>query len=88
MIWSILKVFIAIGAALTMYLIGTSIVRMFTHVPPAKPDQFLLRKVDYKYRCTVCGTEVTMTSTPEGEIPDSPRHCREDMSLVVERGEW
>ena len=88
MVWFILKLIVAIAAALTMYLIGTSIVRMFTHVPPAKPDQFVLRDVNYRYRCTICGTEVTMTSTPEGEIPDSPRHCREDMNLVVERGEY
>jgi hypothetical protein len=47
-----------------------------------------LRAVNYRYRCTVCGTEVTMTSAPDGEAPDAPRHCREDMSLVVEGGEW
>ena len=38
--------------------------------------------------CSVCGTEVTMTSAPEDEIPNAPRHCREDMNLVVEGGDW
>jgi hypothetical protein len=88
LVWFIFKLIIAIGAGLTIYLIGAGIVRSFTRMPPPKPEEFVLRKVNYRYRCTVCGTEVTMTSTPEGEVPDSPRHCREDMSLVVERGEY
>ncbi len=56
--------------------------------PPAEPDPTAIRKVHYRYRCGVCGTEVTMTAAPEGEVPNAPRHCREDMNLVVERGEW
>jgi hypothetical protein len=60
----------------------------FTHLPPAEPDETLLRPVNYRYRCTVCGTEVVMTSAPDGDVPDAPRHCREDMSLVVEGGDY
>ena len=30
------------------------------------------------------GAEVTMTAAPEGFDPEAPRHCREDMLLVVE----
>jgi hypothetical protein len=86
--WFVLKLMVAIGAALVIYLIGAGIVRTFTNLPPSDPQDFVMRKVNYRYRCTVCGTEVTMTSTPEGDVPDSPRHCREDMNLVVERGEY
>ena len=31
-----------------------------------------MRKVDYRYRCSICGTEVTMTAAPEEEIPTPP----------------
>jgi hypothetical protein len=88
MLWATLKVLIAITAFFCIYLSGTFIVRSFMHPPPAEPEIGRLRKVNYRYRCTVCGTEVTMTAAPEDEIPASPRHCREDMNLVVEGGEY
>lgn len=88
MLWTILKVLIAIAAFFCIYLTGTFIVRSFMHPPPAEPEIGRLRKVNYRYRCTVCGTEVTMTAAPEDEIPNAPRHCREDMILVVEGGEY
>jgi DNA-directed RNA polymerase subunit RPC12/RpoP len=55
---------------------------------PAEPEIGRMRKVDYRYRCSICGTEVTMTAAPEEEIPHAPRHCREDMNLVVEGGDY
>jgi hypothetical protein len=88
MVFTLLKVVVAIVAFFCIYLTGTFVVRAFTHGPPPEPDIGRLRKVDYRYRCTVCGTEVTMTAAPEDEIPHAPRHCREDMSLVVEGGDW
>ncbi len=88
MVFTLFKVVVAIVAFFCIYLTGTFIVRAFTHVPPPEPEIGPLRKVDYRYRCTVCGTEVTMTSAPEDEIPHAPRHCREDMNLVVEGGDW
>jgi hypothetical protein len=88
MLWTLLKVGIAIVAFFCIYLTGTFIVRSFMLGPPAEPEIGRLRKVNYRYRCTVCGTEVTMTAAPEDDIPNAPRHCREDMNLVVEGGEW
>lgn len=88
MIFMTFKLLLAVGFGLAIYLTGTFVVRTFMHVPPAEPEVRLLRRVNYRYRCSVCGTEVTMTSTPEGEVPDAPRHCREDMNLVVEGGDW
>jgi len=87
MVFTVFKVAVAIGAFLCIYLTGTFIVRSFTHLP-AEPEVGRLRRVDYRYRCTVCGTEVTMTAAPEDDIPHAPRHCREDMILVVEGGEY
>ena len=83
-----LKLVVAIAAALGIYLAAAAVVRSFTVPPPEEPDPERLRPVHFRYRCIVCGSEVTMTSAPDGELPDAPRHCREDMALVVEGGEW
>jgi hypothetical protein len=48
--------------------------------PPPPPGE--LRKVRIAFRCSVCGTEVRMTSAND-EVPDPPRHCQEDMDLVA-----
>jgi len=88
MLFTAFKVVVAIAACLCIYLTGTFVIRSFTHGPPPEPEIGRLRKVNYRYRCTVCGTEVTMTAAPEDEVPNAPRHCREDMNLVVEGGEW
>jgi hypothetical protein len=77
-----------VAVALAIYLAGAAVVRTFTVPPPPDPDLASLRPVHFRYRCVVCGTEVTMTAAPDGEVPDPPRHCREDMALVVEAGEW
>ena len=86
MVFTVLKVAVAIVAFFCIYLTGTFIVRSFTHGPPAEPEIGRLRKVDYRYRCGVCGAEVTMTSAPGEDVPEPPRHCKEDMSLVVGSG--
>jgi hypothetical protein len=74
------RILIALGAALVFYLVAVKIVRvLMAPPPPDEPDLTLLEPVDYRYRCMVCGTEVTMTASPEADAPDPPRHCREDM---------
>ena len=49
---------------------------------PEPPPAGELRKVKILYRCSICGTEVRMT-TANDEMPDPPRHCLEDMDLVT-----
>ena len=40
--------------------------------------------VDIRYRCSVCGAEVTMTAVNSEQELEAPRHCREDMLPVWE----
>jgi DNA-directed RNA polymerase subunit RPC12/RpoP len=54
---------------------------MMAPAPPDEPDLSKLKPVDYRYRCMVCGAEVTMTASPDAE-PAAPRHCREEMHLL------
>lgn len=81
--WLVLKGLLALAVALGLYTLGARVVRMFATVSPeAEPG--VLEPVDYRYRCLVCGTEVRMTTAPSAEVPTPPRHCMEEMSLVVE----
>jgi hypothetical protein len=80
------RIAIALAVFLLLYLIAVRMVRaLMTRPPPEEPDVSTLRPVDYRYRCMVCGTEVTMTAAPGDDAPEAPRHCREDMHLVVIR---
>jgi hypothetical protein len=77
------RVLIALAAVVTLYLLAVRIVRtMMAPPPPDEPDMSKVKPVDYRYRCMVCGTEVTMTGSPDADAPDAPRHCREDMKLM------
>ena len=67
--WLILKVGFAVLSGLA------------TPLPPPPPAGEL-RKVRLVYRCSLCGTEVRMTSAND-EVPEPPRHCMEDMDLVT-----
>jgi hypothetical protein len=69
---------VAVVAALTIYLVGAGIIRKFRIAPPEEPDPADLRPVDARFRCTICGAEVTMTVSASDD-PEPPRHCREDM---------
>jgi hypothetical protein len=48
--------------------------------PP--PPAGELRKVNVRYRCSVCGLEIKLTLAPD-EDPPPPRHCLEDMDVVA-----
>jgi len=76
-----LRVVVAVAVGLLIYLAGASMLRKFWVAPPAEPDPDDVKPVDLHYRCTICGAEVTMTAA-QGDDPEPPRHCREDMVLV------
>ncbi|MFN8034736.1 MAG: hypothetical protein U0V73_02230 [Acidimicrobiia bacterium] len=84
MLGTLLRIVVALAGALVVYVIGAATIRKFTIPPPPDPDPDQVEPVDLTYRCVVCGTEVHMTMAPSGEVPEAPRHCREDMTLVVE----
>jgi hypothetical protein len=83
-----LRVLIGVAVAVMLYLFAVRIIRgMMAPPPPDEPDLSKLVPVDYRYRCGVCGAEVTMTAAPgdDEEATDAPRHCREDMLLLGPR---
>jgi hypothetical protein len=84
-LWTIVRFGMALGAAVILYLIGAAFVRNFSSMEPPddEPDVSTLEDVDYRYRCIVCGAQVVMYASQSGEVPDSPRHCREPMLLMA-----
>jgi len=77
----VVKLVIAVAAAVLIMRGGLSILRALA-TPNQPPPAGEMRKVNLRYRCSICGTEVRMTQANE-ELPDPPRHCLEDMDLVA-----
>ncbi|CAA9235072.1 MAG: hypothetical protein AVDCRST_MAG50-1387 [uncultured Acidimicrobiales bacterium] len=49
---------------------------------PGPPPAGEMRRVNVRFRCSICGVEIRMTAAPN-EDPEPPRHCLEDMDLVA-----
>ncbi len=76
-------IWIAGGILLFFFLwrVGMGLLRSMTTPLPPPPPEGELRKINVRYRCSLCGAEVRMTMAAEAE-PDPPRHCMEDMDLI------
>jgi hypothetical protein len=67
----IIRVAVALVAIVAIYVVLAGMIAKFKVAPP--------EEIDVKFRCIVCGAEVTMTAAQDAEEIDAPRHCREDM---------
>ena len=76
--------FVVVAALLVglLFKIGFAMLGGLATPLPEPPPAGELRKVKLTYRCSICGTEVRMT-TANDQMPDPPRHCLEDMDLVT-----
>lgn len=80
----IVRIAVGVVGVVVIYVIGAGLLAKFKIAPPAEPDPESVVAVDFRFRCIVCGAEVTMTAAnAEAEI-EPPRHCREDMVLVTD----
>ena len=77
----LLNILIAVVVAFVLWRIGIFVLRAIAH-PPEPPEEGELRRVNLRYRCSICGAEVRMVQASE-ELPEPPRHCMEDMDLVA-----
>jgi hypothetical protein len=79
---TVLGILVVLLIAAVLIKVGLALLRgLGTPLPPPPPPGEM-RKVNLRYRCSVCGAEVKMTLATE-ELPDAPRHCQEDMDLVA-----
>jgi hypothetical protein len=65
-----------------LWKLGIVFLRAMTSLPPEPPPTGELRKVNRRYRCDVCGTELKLTMAPD-EDPPPPTHCLEEMTEVA-----
>jgi hypothetical protein len=77
----VLQVLIAVLIFAVVLRVGVWLLRLIVSDPPAPPPAGELRKIDARYRCSVCGMEMKVTLSPD-EDPEPPRHCMEEMALV------
>lgn len=79
---SVFAVVLAVLAGWLILRAGWGVVAGLATPLPEPPPPGELRKVRILFRCSICGTEVRMTSAND-EVPEPPRHCQEDMDLVA-----
>jgi hypothetical protein len=68
--------------AIVLWKTGIGMLRSMTTPMPAPPPAGEMRRINVKYRCSVCGLELKMMLAPD-EDPPPPRHCLEDMDLIA-----
>ena len=78
----LIRIVVGVVAIVAIYVIGAGILAKFKLAPPSEPDPEQVVAVDVRFRCGVCGAEVTMTAAQSGDEVEAPRHCREDMIRV------
>ncbi|MFA5774098.1 MAG: hypothetical protein WC864_01815 [Ilumatobacteraceae bacterium] len=77
-------VWVLVGIAIMAFVwrVGIGMLRGMTSSLPAPPPAGEMRRINVRYRCSVCGVELRMVMAPD-EDPPAPRHCLEDMELVA-----
>jgi len=79
--WFVLKLVVAVVVFVAIMRIGMIVLAGLAR-PNQPPPPGEMRKVNLRYQCSICHTEVRMTQAAE-ELPPPPRHCQEDMDLVA-----
>ncbi len=78
----VLRLLIGLAFAYVALRVGIAILRALAQPIPPPPPPGEMRKVNLRYRCSMCGVELRLTAAPDEE-PEPPRHCQEDMELVA-----
>lgn len=77
----IFKLAVAAVAAYAMLKFGFGMLQGLARPIPEPPPAGELRRVNLRYRCPSCGTELRMTRAVDQD-PEPPRHCMDAMDLV------
>jgi hypothetical protein len=77
-----LRLVIGLVVTYAVLRVGIGMLRGLAQPVPAPPPPGEMRRVNLRYRCSICGVELRLTAAPNEE-PAPPRHCQEDMELVA-----
>ena len=77
-------VWVAVGLVMMrlVWKFGFGMLKSMTNSLPPPPPSGEMRKINVRYRCSVCGVELRVVRAPD-EDPPPPRHCLEDMDIVA-----
>ena len=78
----VVELLIAVAIGVVIWKVGAFFIRTLAQPMPAPPPPGEMRKVNLRYRCSVCGSEVRMTTATEA-LPEPPRHCMDEMDLIT-----
>jgi len=76
----LLRLLLAIGLGVAIWWISISVIRLLA-TPPPDVDTTDVVPTDLDYRCSICGTELTVKLAHNTQTAP-PRHCREEMVAV------
>jgi len=82
----IVRVVIGLVALVAIYVVLAGMLAKFKIAPPEEIDPSEVVEVNVRFRCVVCGAEVTMTAAQDADEIEAPRHCREEMARLGPRG--
>jgi hypothetical protein len=73
---------VGVALLLLIWRSGLGMLKSMTSTLPPPPPAGEMRRINVRYRCSVCGVELRMVMAPDQE-PPPPRHCLEDMDFVA-----
>jgi len=82
MFGTIIWVFVGIGIMVVVWRTGIGMLRSMTSSLPPPPPTGEMRRINVRYRCSICGVELRMVMAPDQD-PPPPRHCLEEMELIA-----
>ena len=78
----LIKIVVSVLLFAVVLRVGLWGLRVIAQPAPAPPPPGELRKINVRYRCSVCGMEMKVVLAPD-EQPQPPRHCLEEMDVVA-----
>lgn len=79
------QILIALGIGAAIWIGSMKVLRLLATPPPEVDPDDVVEVADQDYRCSVCGTEVTLRVANVREA-SPPKHCREEMIPVWRPG--
>ncbi|MBW3574466.1 MAG: hypothetical protein KY450_06295 [Actinobacteria bacterium] len=76
------NVLLAVVAGYLIFKVGFAVLGSLARPMPEPPPPGEMRRVKLTYRCSVCGMELRVQAAVS-EDPEPPRHCMDEMELVV-----
>jgi len=82
MFGTIIWVLLGVVIMAFVWRLGFGMLRSMTSPLPEPPPAGEMRRINVRYRCSMCGVELRVVMAPDQD-PPPPRHCLEEMELVA-----